>query len=75
MREVGDDPDDWFTADEGVYDEHGRLVYSDGYLEKLEIAERERKQKKEGEVKSATNLELQFDLDEVNCYVCNASLY
>ena len=43
-------------------------MHTEGYIEYVERIEKERKRKKEevGEVKSATNLELQFDLDEVN---------
>ena len=71
------DEDDWYTADEGTFDEHGRLILSTAYLEKLKNKEEKRKLEKEkkrvchdgsieGEdVKSATKLELQFELDEV----------
>ena len=65
-EEEGDDPDDWYTADEGMYDKRRGLVHTEGYIEGVEKAEKERKRKKGEEVKSATNLELQFDLYEVN---------
>ena len=76
-----EDEDEYFTADEGRIDEHGRLISSSGYLEKLKEEEKERKLEKEKkrlrhdgseEIKSATKLELQFELDEVRpcCIVC-----
>ena len=68
---VGGD-DEWYTADEGVFDKHtGRYVSSPGYLERLEMKERERKSISSPgeEVKSSTKLELQFDLDEVHVHV------
>ena len=60
---VGDDDDEWFTADEGVFDNQlGRWVISPAMLEKIE---RRKKEKAADQVKSATKLQLQFDLDEV----------
>ena len=55
--------EDWFTADEGVFDEQlGRWVVSPAMLERIK---RREKEKADSEVKSATKLRLQFDLDEV----------
>ena len=57
--------EDWFTADEGVFDKQlGRWVISPAMLEKIE---RREKEKADSQVKSATKLKLQFDLDEVTC--------
>lgn len=73
-----EEEDEWYTADEGTFDEHGKLSWSPGYLEKIEEEEKMNKEKKrtdsdsttEGdEVKSATKLQLQFEIEEV-C-VCN----
>ena len=58
-----DEEEEWFTADEGVFDKQlGRWVTSPAMLERIKARERE---KADSEVKSATKLKLQFDLDEV----------
>ena len=62
-----EEEEDWFTADEGVFDKQlGRWVISPAMLEKIK---RREKEKADSEVKSATKLKLQFDLDEV-MYMC-----
>ena len=65
---IGVGEDEWYTADEGVFDERvGRYVSSPAYLECLGMKEREKKSISDDkeEVKSSTKLELQFDLHEV----------
>ena len=58
-----DEEEEWFTADEGVFDKQlGRWVVSPAMLEKIK---RRKKEVAKSEVKSATKLKLQFDLDEV----------
>ena len=58
-----EEEEDWFTADEGVFDKQlGRWVVSPAMLEKIK---RRKKEVAKSEVKSATKLKLQFDLDEV----------
>ena len=55
--------EEWFTADEGVFDKQlGHWVVSPAMLERIK---RREKEVAESEVKSATKLKLQFDLDEV----------
>ena len=59
-----DEEEEWFTADEGVFDKQlGRWVTSPAMLERIKKRERE---KADSEIKSATKLKLQFDLDEVH---------
>lgn len=67
-RDKEEEEDDWFTADEGVFDKQlGRWVVSPAMLERIKKREKE---KADGKVKSATKLKLQFDLDEVIINVC-----
>ena len=62
-EEKEEEKEDWFTADEGVFDEQlGRWVVSPAMIERIK---RREKEKADSEVKSATKLRLQFDLDEV----------
>ena len=64
--------EEWFTADEGVFDKQlNRWVVSPAMLEKIK---RRKKEVAGSEVKSATKLKLQFDLDEV-MYMCIYYVY
>ena len=55
--------EEWFTADEGVFDKQlGHWVVSPAMLERIK---RREKEVADSEVKSATKLKLQFDLNEV----------
>jgi hypothetical protein len=62
-EEEEEEEEEWFTADEGVFDKQlGRCVVSPAMLERIK---KRKKEIADSEIKSATKLKLQFDLDEV----------